>query len=365
LTELGLDLVTEPPDAALPAIEQLTDPERARDLLECAIRAGTPAYADLRIRTVRPEVMRYHQGSRCTIRYQLGYPPNAALRDWPDAVVAKSYSNELGQRAYDGMRALWRSPLSDGTVVQIAAPLAYIPQLRVLVQGPVREEQTLAHRLQETLLAGTPAARTALVADLKRTATGLAALHCSDVSYGQHVTLHDELAEVRAALASLAVPIPELADAANPLLSRIEELDSAYPADPAVPTHRSFHPAQVLLWRGQVGFIDFDGLCQAEPALDVALFRAAIKYAGPARSRRRRLTPGQPVNPAKLAELEQIAEVFSSHYEARTPVSRHRIMLWETLNLFTYVLHCWTKIRPHRVGPTMALLEQHLLTSGL
>jgi len=40
-------------------------------------------------------------------------------------------------------------------------------------------------------------------------------------------------------------------------------------------------------------------------------------------------------------------------------------MLWETLHLFTFVLHCWAKIRLHRLQTSVALLEQYLSTSGL
>jgi hypothetical protein len=47
------------------------------------------------------------------------------------------------------------------------------------------------------------------------------------------------------------------------------------------------------------------------------------------------------------------------------PVSRLRIALWEGLNLFTLVQHCWTKVKPVRLNANMLLLEHHLSTSGL
>jgi len=151
--------------------------------------------------------------------------------------VAKISDSELGQRAYDGMRALWHSSISRGTVVQLAQPLAYIPPLRVLIQSPIRQEQTLAERLEAALAAG---AVMEVKADLEQTAAGLAALHRSDVRHGPRITLADEVTRIRTALDDLAAAVPRLADAAEPLLARIEELDAAYPADPAVPTHHSF-----------------------------------------------------------------------------------------------------------------------------
>jgi len=54
--------------------------------------------------------------------------------------------------------------------------------------------------------------------------------------------------------------------AAELLLDRLEQLARAYPPDPLVPSHSSFRPAQALLYKDQIGFIDFDSFCQSEPA---------------------------------------------------------------------------------------------------
>jgi hypothetical protein len=39
--------------------------------------------------------------------------------------------------------------------------------------------------------------------------------------------------------------------------------------------------------------------------------------------------------------------------------------LWETLGLFTYVLNCWSKVQPARLGFRIVNVEQHLRVSGL
>jgi hypothetical protein len=54
--------------------------------------------------------------------------------------------------------------------------------------------------------------------------------------------------------------------AAELLLDRLEQLARAYPPDPMIPSHSSFRPAQALLYKDQIGFIDFDSFCQSEPA---------------------------------------------------------------------------------------------------
>ena len=71
------------------------------------------------------------------------------------------------------MLALWNSPLTAGDIVTIAEPLAYIPELKVLVQGPISGEDTLEDRLKAALSAGTPDALADLHTMMRKTAAGL------------------------------------------------------------------------------------------------------------------------------------------------------------------------------------------------
>jgi hypothetical protein len=369
LPELRLELWPQPPDTALPVLPQLTDPEQARALLERSLRGAAPHYADLRLQACTPDVARYKPGSRCTIVYRLEYPPGlAAGRGWPDRVVAKTYHGQDGRDAYAGMRALWDSPLRTSGAVGIAEPLAYLPEHNVLVQGPVRGDQTLKELLPAALGAGTPAALAELEAYVRTAAAGLAALHGCGVAHGETVTWADELAEAREALAKLAIPIPSLAGAAAPLLARLEALAAAHPADPPGPAHRSFRPAQVLLHRGRVGFIDFDGFCRAEPAMDLALFRATLTSIGLSRAlwdehdegEGGGSIPDRAACLARVAQLEALGEAFLATYQARRPVSRARVALWEALDLLAVLLSSWTKVKPARLNLSMLLLERHL-----
>ena len=370
LPELRLDLESQPPDEALPSLPRLTDPTAARELLESSIRAGSPAYQDLHIQSCEPKIMRYKPGSRCTILYRLEYADNqAASQNWPDVVVAKTYQGNKGQIAYDGMRALWDSALASSANVTIAEPLAFVPELSVLVQGPIREEQTLKELIRSALRAGTPEALEELNHYMRMTAVGLAEMHHCDISVGELRTLEEEFAEIREVDERLAAVIPELHGAVAPLLAHLEAVAADNPADPTVPTHGTFRPAQVLIHKGQIGFIDFDGFCQAEPALDLALFLGKIRDIGLSASKDDDDEDDAVVDRqallARLAETEAICEVFLAEYEQHAPVSRVRVALWEALDLFTLVQHCWTKVKPVRLNTNMLLLERHLKVSGL
>ncbi len=363
--ELHVAFEMQPSDTQLTALSQLTDSEQARALLEQSIPRHAPASHELHIESCRSEVLRYHPGLRCTIGYHLTYPSNLATRHhWPTFVVAKTYEGKKGQNAYDSMQALWDSPLGTSGAVTIAEPLAYIPELKLLVQGPIHEEQTLQTLIGAALRAQTAEALADLDDYMRKTAVGLAELHSTGVSIGDTHRWEDELTEVRTFAQRLTVAIPDLAGAAAQLCTCLESLASASPPDPQVPTHGTFRPAQVLLDRGRIGFIDFDSFCQAEPAMDLALFMVATIDIGMSVLC---IEEHQATDPALdsyhmglLTQLETIANRFLAHYAALRPVARQRVVVWAALNMMELIVRCWERVKPVRLNHIMLMLEHHL-----
>jgi len=371
LPDLRLEFATQPEESGLPALGQLTDAEAARALLEAAIRTGSAAYSAFRLQRCCPQVMRYKPGSRCTVLYHLEYAPDAgAAHQGPPLVVAKTYHGKKGANAYHAMRALWESPLGRSPTVAIAEPLAFLPDLNVLIQGPIRQQQTLKERIRQVLHGDGPRQDAALDAYLRKTAKGLAELHHCGVHYGELVTWEEELADLLDQRARLQVPLPHFADLAEPLLARLQRLAAATPADPALPAHRSFRPAQVLLWEEAIGFIDFDGFCQAEPAMDLALFITTLKNIGLNRSNKYADDDedgddeGEQIDEAdrlvRMQEIERLCTLFLTEYEKYAPVSRTRIVLWETLDLLSLIFGSWLKLKFARLDNCMFMLERHL-----
>src|SRR5205085_11525241 len=109
-----------------------------------------------------------------------------------------------------------------------------------------------------------------------------------------------------------------------------------------------------------------DGFCLAEPALDIALFRSSVRdialselsdgFAG---------LPDDAVLRRRADEAEVVCESFLSQYRSHLAVSRSRIMLFETLDLLTLVLHAWSKLRPTHLRHRILLLEDHLRPAAL
>ena len=362
---LNLELWPKKPEGVLSALEMLTDPEQSRQYLMDRIRAASPAYQDLQIEASHPKIVRYKPGSRCTIVYNLDYPRDADQR-WPELVVAKTYRKEKGQNAYESMRAFWDTALSSSTLVKIAEPLAYDAELKVMIQGPIRQEKTLKELTVSAVKAGTVEAFDELTELMRKTAKGLAELHNSGTELGTSYGWENDETQTRESIEELSVSVPQLAAAGIPFLERLNSLEASSKPDALVPSHGTFRPAQVLMYQGEIGFIDFDSCCKAEPAKDLGLFLCAFLRAGMATVKFDDIeVASEPIDDAtRLARFERLIEVserFLEEYERYTgPVNRQRVALFEALELFILILHAWTKIKVRELNDIMFVLEHFL-----
>jgi thiamine kinase-like enzyme len=366
IPDLNLKLKTQESETVLGSLAFLTDPEESRHFLMRNIQASSSKYQDMEIQASNPKVVRYKPGSRCTVLYHLEYSQNMRPdRQLPELVVAKIYRGVKGKNAFDSMVALWDSPMGSSGTVQIAEPLAYNEQERVMIQGPIREEKTLKKFMTAAFKAGTPEAIDELNQVMRKTAAGLAELHKSNVALGQVWDWEDEMAEVRERIERLSTAYPDIAQAANPLLDRLNEFAAACPPDALVPTHGSFRPAQVLLYRDEIGFIDFDSFCQSEPANDLALFLSTVMSLGMTNSdfdeaRDSGSAMDEKTRQARFEMAMSVSENFLDEYEKHAPVSRQRVALWETLDIFMLVLHGWIKVKVGELSDILYLLERFL-----
>lgn len=362
LPDLRWEISVEPTDVALPAMPSLTDPDLARALLEDAIRATRGDLADIEIARCTPTVMRYREGRRCTIRYELEYAPDRRQAHWPDGMIAKVYEGDEGRGTFEAMTALWASPLRESTTVRIAEPLAFIPEQSVMVQGLVPGERSLKEHIKTAFADGLEAGVAALASPVRKAGRGLGELHTSGALVGSVVTWEEQVAAVRHAGDELASVVPTLADAMESLVVSLETAGEAEPAGPLVPTHRSFRPAQILLDHDDIAFIDFDGFCQAEAGLDLALFRATLCDL----SLRALEVDDQPMSVEEQAacqvRLDELCGVFLAGYEEVADYSPERLALWDALTSAKDILDCWRKIKFEHLERRMRFLHHKLGT---
>jgi aminoglycoside phosphotransferase (APT) family kinase protein len=252
---------------------------------------------------------------------------------------------------------------------QFAEPLAYDSDLRVMIQGPIRQEKTLEELIVRAIKDRTTEAVDELTDGMLKTARGLAELHQSGLALGREFGWEEDMAEVREVVDRLTVSLPHIGQAARPFVERLSQMESSSQPDPRVSAHGTFRPAQVLIHQGEIGFIDFDSFGQAEPAKDLGLFLCAFMRVGMATVKfddddDLEVSTEPLDDAARLARFEwliALSERFLDEYErSYRPVNRQRVALFQALEIFILILHAWTKVKVRELKDIMYLLQHFL-----
>lgn len=359
LPALRLMVDRQPADAGLPAMPALTDPAAARTTLEQALQQGSRTRAGLRLAGAAPSVVRYREGLRCTIIYALDYPAEAQTRG-PSGVVAKVYEGDEGRHTYAAMTALWQSRLRFSSTVRIAEPLAFLPEINVVLQELVPGDVSLKEYLKRACADGVAAGVAALTEVVRKSGRGLAELHTCGATAGPEVTWDDQIEALRVAVTQLATALTDATTAIEPLVQALERAAAKVPAAPLVPTHRSFRPAQILLDGSDLAFLDFDGYCRAEPGLDLSLFRTTLVDLCLRALEADDDEPSAELQRVRQAQLDSLCESFLAGYEEVAPVDRDRLALWDALTSAKDIVDCWRKVKFEHLDRRMEFLRQRL-----
>jgi hypothetical protein len=181
----------------------------------------------------------------------IGYKPRGRAVLAAGAQVLKAYGSDRAYAsALAGLRASVDAPLTTPAFVATLPALRLTVQERLAGTSPdataaAREAGALAAALQRAPLANLPAAPPERL-----------------------------LGAARRKAAVIAVVLPELRARLDALLGR---LAGALPHGlPLVPAHGDFHADQLLLAPEGMALVDFDELCRAAPARDLATYAADV-----------------------------------------------------------------------------------------
>jgi aminoglycoside phosphotransferase (APT) family kinase protein len=210
--------------------------------------------------------VRYKPGARCVLRYDLR-TPSGPLSYWGKLLA------QDGQRLQDTLMALHEAGRATAGMPRVTRPLAYWPDLHLLVQPAVAGGAELHARAFD------PAEDSAVrVGWLRDAGARLAALHASAAAEGPRRTFADEVRELRA----YSAPVEQLAPALGARFEAVLEVLAALErgrAEPApVASHGAFRTDHLLLGDDGLVMIDLDGFCWANPARDVGNFLAYLRW---------------------------------------------------------------------------------------
>jgi aminoglycoside phosphotransferase (APT) family kinase protein len=248
------------------------------------------------------QVLKHHPGRRCTIEITVRAARGQA------SLVGKVYASDRSD-VYQAMQAIRRSGFGPEEALSIPEPLAYVPELRLLLQEHVR-----GPRAKVIVLAPDEADRTRAAG---RAARWLAKFHAVAPRTGRPAELTEQLEAVERwsqRIARLGEPV---AGQARRLARRLgEEAPPTYRGDLCA-GHGSYDCHQIILAEGRTVTVDWDGYDVADPCRDVARFvvalqRLAAKYCGSIRA------------------LDAAAEVFVRTYRMLSPLDVGPNLAWHS-----------------------------------
>jgi hypothetical protein len=218
------------------------------------------------------EILRYKPGKRCTLRYRLENGGSFGSATGQRSLIGKIYEDEdQAERVYSAMCELARRGFGpdapDG--IRVPQPLGYIDRLRMVLMEDVAGTPLVDHLSSPQL-----------DDHLRTVARALVKIHHCPVPVEKERAADDQVSRLKRAVSQITAARPDLEEALDRCLRRIQELSDDLPAHEPVLVHGSLYPKEVLLGGSELTIVDLDKIALSDPALDVGNFLAHIVWSG-------------------------------------------------------------------------------------
>jgi hypothetical protein len=353
---LDMTLQVFPIDGELPALVGASNPGHMRTVLSETL----PQALDntLAIEKCDVELVDYARRYRAVLRYHLEGKRSGTGRVERQTIYGKVFTNNAGALAGPITSALRERVLNGRGDVTFHVPraLGWRPDLHLSLMEPLPGKPLLS----DALKAGPPHPEAPSLRGMIDACANIAAtLHTSNIKLGRRRTLDDELAALRAGFIDIQRISPDLGVRLETWLEQL----SAYAeqSDALNPTfcHGDYTYTQIMFEGQQAGLVDFDSVCQAEPALDLGHFLGYLKLAG---FKAQQAAGGS--SPTLVAELsDQFVRTYLAAMGHRVEDAERlqvRVAVYQMVSLLRRALRSWQKFKPSRLENALALIEEEM-----
>jgi hypothetical protein len=247
----------------------------------------------------------YRAGLAAVVRYGLqARDATTGRRDERRFYAKVCRDGEGGERAFSVLQALHASAPSAGEGFTVGKPIAYLTDLRTLLQ-----EEVKGHSLEELMLRGgdTRAADGPLPA-VRKVARAVAAFNQSHLATPQPLLLHDQVTRLKRVGRLLQWACPHLGEEVETIVGAVAPHLEAVSTGP---THRDLKADHFLLEGDRLALLDLDLLVEADPVLDPATLLAQFA--------------SMPFRfPLSHDQARTVARVFAEEYFAHVPPAWRR-----------------------------------------
>ncbi len=369
IEELKMVLSAFPIDGELPTLVDATDSQTvARIFSETLPEARS---GEFEVRDVRLLLAHYGRFQRCVLRYSIQGLHTGTHTPETGTAYGKVDADGMGDFTMSILAAL-RARLQEPDLpyrFRIPHPLGYYPEMKLLIMEALPGKPFFKDLLKTWSgnrnperrggVAPSPESDAALEDAVRTCALIAATLHGSNISLGPHNTLEKQLGALRDEADVVSHVFPGLGAQFRAWIDETAEFSRDYPAMPLCFSHGDFTYTQLIFHGSDGGLVDFDSICQAEPAQDLGQYLAY--------QRLNIIKDQDPNFPFAAGAIEHLCNLFLNTYiEASKSwipdesLLRGRVAVYELISLTRLALHSWEKMKGSRLKQTLALLEERM-----
>jgi hypothetical protein len=356
LEPLHMAVFVFPIDADLPELAAVTDVERMRSAFQVVLPAAQARVFEVAGCSVR--LVDYGRQRRATLRYRVRGPAHAG-GEFEQVVYGKLTGDGSGAMAGSISSALRQRLLLRPANERFAVPdvFAWLPAVKLSLLEAIPGESVIGDLVKGRVRGKADPEGVPPLENIVAACGWIAAtLHTSGLQLGPRRSFDDELAALRRGLEQMQRFSPALAAELEPRIDRLAA--EAVHTEPLAVcfNHGDFTHGQVLIDGERVGLIDFDSVCQAEPALDIGQYLTYLRLAGT----KSKLSPE-----ATEAALNGLADRFVDAYCAAagltggdTALLLARVGLYRKVSMLRRISRSWLKFKVNRIMGAIEQLDQ-------
>jgi phosphotransferase family enzyme len=360
LEHLKMSLAVYPIDGMIPTLVDATEPNKIAGLLSETLPEALSG--KFSIQDVRLLLAHYGRYKRCVLRYSVEGMLTEIQTPHEVTVYGKVDADGLGGLTVAIISAL-REKLREPELLyrfRIPDSLGYFPDLQLLLMEAL-PGKPFFKELLKTWTGNSPGSGTDVpLEQAVRTCALIAAtLHSSDIKLGRQTTLEIQVDKLKEEAHVLHQVFPEVGAQVKSWINQTVEFAQAYPAMPLCFSHGDFTYTQLIFDGTAGGLVDFDTMCQAEPAQDLGHYLAY--------QRLNIIKDQDPNSPYHPEAIERLCALFldtyidvSKNWIADEALLRGRAAIYELISLIRLTLHSWEKMKGSRLKQTLSLLEERI-----
>jgi phosphotransferase family enzyme len=369
IEHLRMTLSVFPIDGMIPTLVDVTDPNRIAEILSKTLPETLSG--EFVIENVQLLLAHYGRYKRCVLRYSVDGKQTATQSPQNETVYGKIDADGLGNQIGPIIDALREALQEPNLLYRFRVPrsLGYFPDLQLLLMEalpgkpffkPLLKAWIENNNHQTAANESLPHEEDARLDKAIQTCSLIAAtLHSSNIKLGRQTTLEMQVAKLQESADVISQVYPELGAQINSWIQQTVDFAKAYPAMPLYFSHGDFTYTQLIFDGKEGGLVDFDTMCQAEPAQDLGHYLAY--------QRLNIIKDQDPNAPFAPEAIEHLCALFldtyievSKEWIPDESQLRGRVAIYELISLIRLTIHSWEKMKGSRLKQTIPLLEERI-----